>query len=151
MSACNFMLLFLGIFTADQKLKLQTAQSTRQNPNGDRSGYECPEERDYYPYWHSAPWIDIAVLTDDESRCAMYRRESFNVRPRGECVLNGNRFNKFNSAEACKANSGQWMEFRQYMEKLPSKFVFGQKREVNLQRDLCGYHGDDYPVAFKRG
>jgi len=76
--------LLLGLFTANQQLKEDDARSTRQNPNGNRYGYECPEERDYYPYWHPTDWIDIAVLANNRQEdCAYYKRESFNTQPKG--------------------------------------------------------------------
>lgn len=82
--------MILGLFTADQKLRNNkfgnsTARHTRQNPNGNRRGYECPEERDYYPYWHPTPWRDIAILADNASQCSWYLQESFNTQPRGIC------------------------------------------------------------------
>lgn len=77
----------LGLFTADQELKGNTARFTRQNPNGNQHGYECPEERDYYPYWHPTDWSDIAVLANDEKDCAFYRDQSFNVKPKGNLCL----------------------------------------------------------------
>ena len=76
--------LFKGLFTADQQLQGETAKYTRQNANGGRSGYECPEERDYYPYWHPTDWIDIAVYTPSRRNCGYYQRESFNVKPKGQ-------------------------------------------------------------------
>ncbi|XP_064604895.1 protein DD3-3-like isoform X2 [Liolophura sinensis] len=77
----------LGLFVADQKLNSQKATSTRQNPGGTRRGYECPEERDYYPYWRSSPWKDIVVMTNDPRRCDFYKSESQNVKSKWECVL----------------------------------------------------------------
>ena len=74
---------FVGLFTADQKLKGVSSIYTRQNPNGGQSGYECPEERDYYPYWHPTDWIDIAVLAHNQSICRYYQKESFNVKTKG--------------------------------------------------------------------
>ena len=79
-----------GLYVANkltQKTTRQTAVYTRQGDNAERYGFECPEERDYYPYWHPSPWRDVAVLTDEPARCDMYERESANVAPKGRCVL----------------------------------------------------------------
>lgn len=79
-----------GLFTADQNMNNRpTAVSTRQENNGktQRYGYECTEERDYFPYWHSSPWKDIAVLTTVPERCKYYQEESANVKSRWECVF----------------------------------------------------------------
>ena len=79
-----FHLSLTGLFTADQKLAGQESIYTRQNPIGTRRGYECPEERDYYPYWHPTEWKDIAILTSDMSKCEYYKKHSFNVEPKGK-------------------------------------------------------------------
>ena len=76
----------MGLFLADQDLNGDKATFTRQNPNGNnRRGFECPEERDYYPYWQWSPWVDIVIMTTNTERCPMYQAESQNVKPRGYC------------------------------------------------------------------
>ena len=74
-----------GLFTSNQRLRGNSARYTRQNPNGNRYGFECPEERDYYPYWCDTPWIDIAVLTTNTDRCDYYIHNSKCNSPRHEC------------------------------------------------------------------
>lgn len=97
-----------GLFLADQFDQNElnnknTAKYTRQDDSGNRYGYECPEERDYYPYWHPTPWRDIAIFTSDTSRCAMYQAESQNVRNKGVCSLP-----QANNAQECLSNNGEW-------------------------------------------
>lgn len=77
----------LGLFLANRAIsKNADATRTRQNPGGERFGTECPEEKDYYPYWHPTPWRDIAVLTSHPSRCGYYKKNSQNVVPKHHCV-----------------------------------------------------------------
>jgi len=58
-----------GLFHADQNLQGESQIYTRQNPAGTRRGLECPEERDYYPWWNPSPWHDIAIITPSMERC----------------------------------------------------------------------------------
>jgi len=80
-----------GLFIANRNLQgngdLQGngAIYTRQNENGARHGFECPEERDYYPYWHPTMWRDIAVFTNQPERCPAYQAASENTSARYYC------------------------------------------------------------------
>ncbi|CAJ1380668.1 unnamed protein product [Effrenium voratum] len=112
-----------GLYTADQQMDNNGgATATRQNPNGNgrrrgnqRHGLECPEERDYYPYWHPSPWHDIAILTDEpQERCAYYQTESQNVKAKGYCSQA-----QYNSPDACQGNGGEWKEQAPFEEPPP--------------------------------
>jgi len=81
---CDHRMRNKGLYTADQNMR-EHATSTRQNNNAQRRGYECAEERDYYPYWHPTPWRDIVVFTNDVKRCDYYQEESQNVKNKGYC------------------------------------------------------------------
>jgi len=112
-----------GLWTSAEDMRNRNgAIYTRQNNNGDRRGYECPEERDYYPYWHPTIWRDIAILTSDTSRCAAYQAESQNVKKRSYCKvsqefidqqLNGATWRRgFIAIEPnkCKQIGGEWVD-----------------------------------------
>lgn len=129
-----------GLFTADQNLRnnnglgVSSAIYTRQNPNGNRRGYECPEERDHYPYWHPSPWRDIAVLTDNTSHCDWYVSES--TAPKGICkeVYPGTNvarsFSQWNNRDECEIAGGDWFLSYPYIdiESVPEADCTGDSR-----------------------
>jgi len=94
-----------GLFAAREQINANNAQGTRQNANGGTSGFECQEERDYYPYWHPSPFKDIAVLTTDTSRCNYYQAQSQNVQAKNQCSNAA-----FNNQQTCTTNGGIWQE-----------------------------------------
>jgi hypothetical protein len=114
---CNTRYRNSGLYISDQALQnpgaLQSnspATATRQNPNQNTYGFECPEERDYYPYWHPTPWRDIAIFTTQPGNCSYYQAESQNVKPKGECfdAATGQIPQPYNNPQDCLANAGTW-------------------------------------------
>lgn len=129
-----------GLYTADQNVRRTDRRGTRQNPNGNRNGLECPEERDYYPWWAPSPWIDIAILSDqaeeDEicngdsdptscsTRCTYYMDNTMNFNAKGYCdvdhtngvvqtKLSSSAWNGrrwYNNRDACEAAGFTWYE-----------------------------------------
>jgi hypothetical protein len=97
-----------NLFTADQNIKGNSAIYTRQNPNGNRYGFECPEERDYYPYWGESDWIDIAVLTSDTTRCDYYLNNSRCNQEKYDCV--GASIYSHDE-DTCNINGGLWVTY----------------------------------------
>lgn len=84
-----------GLFTSDQALKKDTARFTRQDNAGTRYGFECPEERDYYPYWVPTVWKDVAIFTNDPERCSYYKSESQNVKDKYYCHVHEDYLSRF--------------------------------------------------------
>jgi len=79
-----------GLFHADQNLQGDSQKYTRQNPAGTRRGLECPEERDYYPWWNPSPWHDIAIITPSMERCENHMApNSQNVMEKCTCARAG--------------------------------------------------------------
>lgn len=114
-----------GLFTADQGLNGNTARFTRQNNNGNRRGLECPEERDYYPYWSPSPWKDIVILTDHtELNCnaaGTYAGKSQNNNDVFKCVppavsasvtvAAAAKAIQAITSDSCVTNGGTWTRF----------------------------------------
>jgi hypothetical protein len=102
-----------GLFIADREdngglARKGPARITRQNQGGGRRGFECPEERDYYPYWHWSPWRDVVIFTQNTDLCDWYRSESQNVKDRHKCVNADGTAAKPNNKAECTASGAKW-------------------------------------------
>eukprot|EP01089_Gocevia_fonbrunei_P018809 TRINITY_DN6465_c0_g5_i1.p1 TRINITY_DN6465_c0_g5~~TRINITY_DN6465_c0_g5_i1.p1 ORF type:complete len:635 (-),score=154.30 TRINITY_DN6465_c0_g5_i1:77-1981(-) len=121
-----------GLFIADQNVG-GAAINTRQNPGGGRSGLECPEERDYYPYWHPTPWRDIAILTDDTDRCDYYESNGNNNNELNYCTEP-----KFNNEKDCYTNGGKWKSWSHSVSKV-SCFGTPSNRDNHLGNEAGSF------------
>jgi hypothetical protein len=150
----------MGLFLADQDLSCRDAECTRQSPNADRHGFECAEERDYYPYWAPTPWIDIAVLTNDVTLCPLFTSESQNVASKFECVdssdssMSGGQSNDLPyaplSETQCTGNGGTWMETKSWGLSAPDCIEAPFSRDNHLGNGKEG-HTNHYNWTLPSG
>jgi hypothetical protein len=134
--ACNARARNAGLFTAAENVNNGAgAQATRQNQNGGTSGFECQEERDYYPYWHPTPFVDFAILTTNATaRCDYYRAQSENVVGRFSCTAPA-----FNNAADCATGAGTWVQSDSHKEKAPECKDAPWSRDNTLGGGIEGY------------
>jgi hypothetical protein len=68
--------------------------------------------QDYYPYFHPAPWKDIAIITTSPSKCERAQRASQNVASTWECLFGNSSSNQgnANTESLCVAQGGIWTE-----------------------------------------
>jgi len=135
----------MGLFIADREEQGGLNQGrlaaifTRQNNNGDQHGFECPEERDYYPYWHDSPWIDVAIITTTASYCSFYRSESQNVKGRNYCATSTGTYLEWNNEKQCTSNSGVWQSVGSHSVSAPDCIVDPWTRDNHLGNTVGAY------------
>jgi hypothetical protein len=148
----------MGLFIADREEEgnlnagRRSAIFTRQNNNGNRHGYECVEERDYYPYWHPSPWRDVAIMTAKESYCKFYKRESQNVKKKGYCVMPADKVDtQENNPISCLAEGGTWTEQPSWGIAAPLCIQSAWSRENHLGSGNNGYLNSVNVTLPKKG
>lgn len=125
----------VGLFIADQNIPPnEKATRTRQENNNNPHGFECEEERDYYPYWHPSPWRDIAVLTSNTDRCSYYKEHSQNSEGKFECSLP-----QYNNQDECETNDGEWLLTRPWGIAGPECVANSFNRDNHLGNSKTGY------------
>jgi len=131
-----------GLFAADQgNLGTgATATQTRQNNGGTTYGFECQEERDYYPYWHPTPWKDIVVFTANTARCSYFQQHSQNVEDKFWCesdATDSANVERFDTATAC--GGLYWTKVTAWNIAAPPCYAAGFNRDNHLGNGIGGY------------
>jgi len=141
----------MGLFIADRasvgNLNAGEASSifTRQNNNGDQHGYECPEERDYYPYWHPTQWKDVAILAATTDWCDFYQSNSQNVQAKYWCQAKGTQNQAtWNNQADCLSNGGIWTSTPSWGMSAPDCLLSPTSRENHLGNGAEGAFTNSY-------
>lgn len=126
----------VGLFIADQNIPA-TAKATRtrqENNENNPHGFECEEERDYYPYWHPSPWRDIAILTSNTDRCSYFKEFSQNRAEKYECSDA-----QYNNKNECVAKGGNWVSTRAWNIDPPECVESGFSRDNHNGNTRTGF------------
>ena len=105
---------------------------------------QCPEERDYYPYWAPTPWRDIAVgVTPSQmSTCKEYVKQSQNVVDKGYCDVSGvtNPTQPLaNNYDTCVVQTGTWKMGGKWGLPAPECFEMPFNRDNHLGNNPSTY------------
>jgi len=147
-----------GLYIADREQQgglnanRATAIYTRQNNNGNRNGLECAEERDYYPYWHPAPWKDVAILVSQKKFCDFYQSNSQNVKAKNYC---GDKtalgvHEAPNNQKDCEDNGLDWINQDSWGMEAPDCQEVPWSRENQLGNGANG-HANMYNWTLPKG
>jgi hypothetical protein len=140
----------MGLYIADRATQggLTSARAssiyTRQNNNGQQNGYECPEERDYYPYWHPSQWKDIAIMTTNTGFCKFYQKNSQNVMSKGYCQDPNNPGPQTapNNPTDCANANYQWVMAPSHGLSAPDCVEVPWSRENHLGNGVTGFNNN---------
>jgi hypothetical protein len=106
------------------------------------------EERDYYPWWGTSPWIDAAILTQDTAWCSFYQQQSQNVMARGWCQKsatdttnnqNADIYARYTSQAACTAKGYTWNTVPAWGVAAPDCIQTSFTRENHLGNSFGGF------------
>jgi hypothetical protein len=131
-----------GVFAADQGNLDNNAPATRtrQDNAGTQYGFECPEERDYYPYWHPTPWKDIVVFTANPARCDFFRIHSQNVEDKWWCesdATDSANVERFNNPKSCEQR--YWVKVEAWNIEPPKCYAAGFNKDNHLGNGVGGF------------
>jgi len=134
----------MGLFIADREAQggltpgSRDARFTRQQNNADQHGYECQEEREYYPYWAPSPWKDIAIFTQDTKFCNFYKTHSENVQGRGQCADTNADGQTGNSQSSCTSGGDTWSSTSSHGIPAPACLTLPENTDNHLGNNVMG-------------